>query len=55
MRAFTLASLASSALLVAAHTDCTAVDAAVIQHDGFSRGLEEVQNGGKIMLPPPLV
>lgn len=47
MRASILASLVSALLASTslAHSDCTAVDNAVIQHEGISKGVEEVQSG----------
>ena len=49
MRSFPLTSLLSVLLASAAfaHSDCTAVDASVVKHDGFPKGTEEVQNGSK--------
>jgi len=49
MRVSTLYSLVSACLVstAVAHSDCTAVDGAVIQHDGFTKGVNETHNGSK--------
>ncbi|KAK1756320.1 protein AIM2 [Echria macrotheca] len=50
MRAFTLLAIATC---VAAHSDCNAVDASIVQHDGFPRGINETHNGIKIYVSKP--
>ncbi|KAK5652902.1 hypothetical protein OQA88_9379 [Cercophora sp. LCS_1] len=39
--------------LTLAHSDCTAVDSAVIQHTGISKGTIETQNGVKLYISKP--
>ncbi|KAK0745669.1 dienelactone hydrolase [Schizothecium vesticola] len=55
MRASILASLVSALLASTsvAHSDCTAVDNAIIQHEGISKGVEEVQSGIRLYVSKP--